>query len=394
MKPFRNALALALISSTLLPATALAQQAPTILGKTDVHALLEAAPSMPSSPAEAARRADHYEAIYGPFNKRAAAAHAQIKEAMQARAKNMPDKATVERQAFAQVNSNPLVAGMGGMNRIQQMTPEQQKAAALQSAAQFQQQLITGRGRNSPEMQAMMARVMSDPAYRAKLSQMSESEQRAEIQRNMGQVAPQSSEEHQRVQAQVRSQNEVTEANAIRAELGQMAQRLGDIDAEFAKKDAAITAAPGNHQQIAREIGEKEAKVPVVELGEYGRDKDPEQMVRLELEQATRDRERANWELQQRTAIHLQRKTQYKEVASAYAAWLHQNIGRINTSMADPLRNTNTELNAAGFEDGLIGLSETLAKYTANATRDAAMYENNYQDRLANRSATIAGAKR
>ena len=180
MKPFRNALALALISSSLLPVTAIAQQTPTILGKTDVHALLEAAPGMPNSPAEAARRADQSEAIYGPFNKRVALAHAQIKEAMQARAKDMPDKATIEKQAMAQANSNPLVAGMGGVNRIQRMAPEQQKAAALQSAAQFQQQIITGNGRNSPEMQAMMARVMSDPAYRAKLSQMSEADQRAE----------------------------------------------------------------------------------------------------------------------------------------------------------------------------------------------------------------------
>jgi hypothetical protein len=222
---------------------------------------------------------------------------------------------------------------------------------------------------------------------------MSEAEQRAEMQRNMGTVAPQSPEEHQRVQAQVSKQNEVTEANAIRAELTQMARRLGEIDAEFTRKDASISAAPGSHQQIAREIGETEAKVPVVELGEYGHDKDPVQMVRLELEKATRDRERAAWELQQRTALHLQRKTQYKEVASAYSTWLKQNLSRINTSMADPLRNTNTELAAAGYEDGLIGLSETLAKYTANATRDAAMYENNYQEKLANRNAALPSAK-
>jgi hypothetical protein len=74
----------------------------------------------------------------------------------------------------------------------------------------------------------------------------------------------------------------------------------------------------------------------------------------------------------------------------AYDAWLKQNLGRINTSMADPLSGNNTELSAVGYEDGLIGLAENLAKYTEQAARDAARFENAYQDRLANRSAPSA----
>ncbi len=382
MKPFRNALALALLSSSLLPVTAFAQKAPTILGKIDIHALLEAAPGMPSSPAEAVRLADQSYAIYRPFFKRVEAAHAQLKEAIQASGKDMPDQATLEKQAKAQANSSPIIANMGGVDRIQRMTPDQQKQAALQAAATFQQQILTRNGLNSPQAQDMMARVMTDPAYRARLSQMSEAEQRAEIQRNMGPLASQSPEEHQRVQAHMRKQNEISEATAIRADIGKMAQRIGEIDNEFAKKDQAISDAAGNHKQIAHEIEEKEAKVPVVELGEYGHDKDPVQMAWLRFEQATRDRTRAAWELQQRTALHLQRKTQYKEVASSYFAWLKQNSSRINGSMADPLHNTNSEFAVASFEDGLISLSETLAKYTEKATRDAAIYEKIYQDHL------------
>jgi hypothetical protein len=124
----------------------------------------------------------------------------------------------------------------------------------------------------------------------------------------------------------------------------------------------------------------------VVELGEYGHDRDPEKVMPLLREQATRDRDRAAWELQQRTALHAQRKAQYKELATAYAVWLQQNLGRINTSMADPLHNTNTELAVVGYEDGLIGLSETLAKYSEETTKDAARYEKAYQDKMSNRN--------
>jgi len=35
-----------------------------------------------------------------------------------------------------------------------------------------------------------------------------------------------------------------------------------------------------------------------------------------------------------------------------------------------------------GLEEDLIGLSENLAKYTAEATRAAAQYERSYQDRM------------
>jgi hypothetical protein len=41
-------------------------------------------------------------------------------------------------------------------------------------------------------------------------------------------------------------------------------------------------------------------------------------------------------------------------------------VNRINTSVAHPLDNTNTEIAVAQYEDGLIGLAKELAKYTEN----------------------------
>lgn len=396
---------LALAAGSLTTGSAIAQRPATILGKTNTQGLFESVPAPPNSPAEAATRAYgpdirmydmpvKLDSLYSSFFERAATAHEQLKSAIAARQKEMPDQATVERQAKAQANSNPIVAGMGGTDKIQQMDAKQREQAARQSVAAYQQNLVTGGGRNSASMQAMMQRVMSDPEYRARFTKMSEAEKEAEMRKNMGEVRAPTAEDRAHAQQSRQTGNEVATTMAIREELNRMVQRLGEIDAEFAQKDQVVATAPGSHEQIASEINAKIAKVPIVELGEYGHDRDPVQVQALLREQATRDRTRAAWELGQRNGLFAQRKARYKEVATAYDVWLKQNLGRINTSLADPLRGTNTELAVAGYEDGLIGLSEDLAKYSEDATKNAASYEKRYQQALDNGGGSPARAKK
>ena len=165
------------------------------------------------------------------------------------------------------------------------------------------------------------------------------------------------------------------------AEIQQMVQHLGQIEVEWMRKDQAISNTPGNHKQIMEEIGAKMAKVPVIELGEYGHDKDPVQVQALELERAKRDRERATQELPERLKLYQQRKAQYQELVNNYQAWLKQNQGRINTTSIDAFHNVNTELSIAGYEDALIGLSENLAKYSKKIAGDTAGYEMAYREK-------------
>jgi hypothetical protein len=141
----------------------------------------------------------------------------------------------------------------------------------------------------------------------------------------MGAIAPQTAEQHQRAQQSLQAGNEMAQANAVRAEIQQMMQRLGQIEVEWLRKDQAISNTPGNHNQIMEEIGAKMAKVPVIELGEYGHDKDPVQVQALELERAQRDRDRAAQELPERIKLYQQRKAQYQELVNNYQAWLKQN---------------------------------------------------------------------
>jgi hypothetical protein len=380
MKRILTNLACLLLAMAVVNVPALAQQSASILGHTDLTGLLGSVPAMPGSTQDATR---DRETEYGTFSKRAEAAHQAIKAAAAERFKPtmQQDPAAVERQARAQVNSNPIVSGAGGVDKLQHMTPAQREAAVRQSMAGFQQNLVTGNGRNSPEMRAMMQKVMSDPAYRARLNSMTPQEQEAEIRRNMGKVTPLSAEEHEKAQQQLRNGDEIRTSMAVRNEINEMGTRLGEIEATYARRDQAISLTPGNHRQIAEAIGDKMAKVPIVELGEYGHDRDPVKVQALEREKARMDRDRAAAELAERTKLYKQRKLEYAGLIANYQTWLKQNLGRINTS-TNFMENKNTELAVAGYEEALIGISEDLAKYSKDATRDAAMYENIYKDKM------------
>ena len=99
------------------------------------------------------------------FFQRVAAARNLLKQAIASRSKDVPDQATMMKQAKAQANSNAIVAGMGGIDNIQQMSPEQRRQAALRSVQNFRQNAMTAGGPGSANMQATMQRLMADPNF-------------------------------------------------------------------------------------------------------------------------------------------------------------------------------------------------------------------------------------
>ena len=119
----------------------------------------------------------------------------------------------------------------------------------------------------------------------------------------------------------------------------------------------------------------------MVATGEAGDMVDPAKLQALQREQATRERTRATWELQQRAVLYGQRKARYKEAAAAYTAWLKQNLGPLTSQTAQVLDDATIEM-AVGVEEDLIAVSENLARYTAESTRYAAQYERSYQVRM------------
>ena len=401
MKPTLTRLVLALFALTTLAAVVLAQQqSRAVLGKIDFAVLLEAAPGMPATTAEAGKRAygadikaqDQpvaLDSFYDPFNKRVAAARDVIKEAVANRKQNQE---ALRQRSIAQTEANPIVSRMGGVDKISEMSEEEAKQAAAKAVGGYQESLAGGPGKTtSGGMQALTERMLNDPAYQERFEKMTKQEQEAEIRKYMGNAqapAPPAGE----TTAERRAQQATKETTAVLAkqkELSGIMQRMSEIDGEFAKKDQAIMATPGGHDQIAKEIGARVEKLPVVEMGESGPQPDPVRLQALQREQATRDRTRATWELQQRAALYAQRKAQYKGVAAAYAAWLKQNLGPVTNQTAQLLDDATVEI-AVSCEEELIGASEKLAQYTTEATRYAAQHEWWYQKKMSEPAARAA----
>ena len=394
MKPTLMKSVLALFAFAVVAAIVVAEeQSRNVLGKIDHQALLEAVPGIPATTTDAGKRtygteisanadAAALDSFYAPFYKRVAAARNVIKDAVAARPANQE---ALAQRSIAQANASPIVNRMGGTDKIAEMSEAEAQQAAIQATGAYQQSLA-GQAGNTPSaggMQAMMQRMMNDPAYQERFEKMTKQEQEAEMRKYLGNAqapAPPTGETAAERQAK-RATNETTAVVARQKELADIRQRMRGIDAVFAQKDQAIRATPGGYDQIGKEIAARVQKLPVVATGEAGDMADPVKLQALQREQATRERTRATWELQQRAALYGQRKAQYKEVAAAYTTWLKQNLGALSSQTAQMLDDATVEM-AVSCEEDLIGLSENLAKYTAEATRDAAQYERSYQAKM------------
>lgn len=396
MKRTLMKLTLTLFACAALAAVGPAEpQSRAVLGKIDHAALLEAVPSIPATSAEAGKRAygldikaqdesKELESFYAPFKKRVAEARDVIKAALANRQRKQEE---VGQRALAQAEASPIVSRMGGTEKIAAMSEEEQKRAAAKAMGSYQQSLSGAPG-NTPSgggMQAMMERMMNDPAYQERFEKMSKKEQEAELQKYMGNAhvpAPTGPTAAERQAEQ--ATKETAAVVAGQNELGDIMHRMRAGEAEFAKKDKAILAAPGGHDQITKEIGARIQKLPVIGHGEAGDIVDPVKLQALERERVTRSRTRATWELQQRAELYAQRKAQYKEAAATYSAWLKKNLGPVSSQTAQLLDDATAEI-ALQCEEELIGSSEELARYTAEATRYAAQHEWLYQKKMSER---------
>ena len=392
MKPTQTKFILAFFGIAFLVTFALAQtQTRSVLGKIDFIVLYDAAPGVPTSPAEAGKRAygadinnAQYQQVeldvfYAPFNQKVAAARDVIKDAV---ANQAQEPRGAGAAGIAQANASPLISRMGGVEKMSQMSEEELKQAAAQAAGSYTQSL-SGAPTNAPGggMQAMTQRLMSDPAYQARFEKMSKAEQEAELQKYMGnaQAPPPPVGETAAERQAKKGVAETKAAVAKTEELAALMKRLGEIDLEFNNKDKAVLATPGGYDAIGKDIGDRMAKLPIIGVGEAGPYSDPAKAQALRREGVTRERARATWELQQRTPLYAQRKAKYKEVATAYATWIRQNVGTVNSNQTAQLLDDSLMESAVKCEEDLIKAAETLGKYSSDITSQAAIYEQSYQ---------------
>jgi len=392
MKPAMTKIILALFALSALTAVVLGEpQSQSQLGKIDFQALFAAAPALPASSAEAAARAygraiadqnsAALNAFYTPFRNRIASARETIKpavDALPAHQEAMAQKLT------AQANDSAIIARMGGTDKISEMSEEEAQQAAMKAVGDTMQAQSGGHGDAARGTQAIMQRVMNDPAYRERFEKMTPAEQEAEMRKAMGPTAVAAEHTAAEEKRSMQASNEASAVMARNNELNAIFQKMLVVDQEFVTKDEAITKAPGGFDKIAQDTNAKIKTIPLVEAGELGKVPDPAKYRAVIIEKATLSRNRSAWELQQRSALYTRRRAAYKQLASEYAAWLKQNPPRATGTTAQVMEDSSWET-AVRCEQELIGMAERLAKYSEDSTTEAAQYEADYQKKLADR---------
>ncbi len=367
-----------------------------ILGTTDINAYLEEAPGLPATTEEAMKRdgahplqPDHEAAdrFYKPFEDKV---NRRIRDyqdfAQQKMSKASTNSADYEKETIAMANSNPIIAGMGGYEKISQMSEAERKVAAQKAAAAYTANPPAANGMRSPGMTAMQQKIMSDPAYRKQFEKMSDAEKEAELRKYMANDTPAAMTPEQAKAQQEKNASEQVKANRVRNAMevkmktAELQQKIGEASLAFNQKLGDIVQQGRSHQVIGEEIGVRYNAIPIVELGEYGHDHDPELVRLLRIEEAKLHRERAALELKQNTLALAEAADRYQAIVSECLEFVKKSIPNIydGVSPKDVLEATNTEQPLLAFETGLLSLALELSEKSRELTSNAARWEANY----------------
>lgn len=362
-----------------------------LIGKTNFLSYLEEAPPPPPSIQDAARIAYGanilqpdplaLQRVFQPIRDKVERAREQYRQAYAGKYGQGGDAG----QASAAVNSNPIVAGMGGVEKVQQMDEAQAEAAARQAAAGYQQDIMQSMG---GDMAALYQKMLSDPAYRERFEKMNDQEKAMELQKYMGpassnNTAPMAPHQMAKRQQSLQSRDKVRDAMEVNEKITAVYQQLQDAAAAFGRAMDEWNATPVSHEEIEAEFNQKYNALPEIVAGEAGRQKDPEQFRLLKLRTAEAHRERAANGLKHHTALYGELKQQYKLAVSDYLDYMSGNSHKVNGDVAGLYDGTNTELAVIDFEISLLGLAEGLAKWSEELTQEAASWEKYYQETLA-----------
>lgn len=371
------------------------QQSP--LGSTDINAYIKEVPALPKTTEVAAQIAyganpilPDYTALDKYFQAYEAKVNARISE-YQAFAKQKMEQggaaeADYRQQAAAMADKNPIVANMGGYEKVSQMNEAEAKAAAQQAAAQYMADPFAGSGMQSAGMSALYQKIVSDPAYAAKFEKMSDAEKEAELRKYMANdqpvtKTPAEMAQHRNQVAQQQSQaDRIRNAQEIQLKLLEYQQQMSEVGMDFGQKMQEIEQSGKSHDAISEEYGTRYKAIPMVELGEYGHDHDPKLVRPLRIEEAKMHQERARKELKENTAALADASVRYQALVTEYLAYLKQNMAKVygGTTAKDMMEATNTEQPLLAFEAGLIGIGLQLSEYAKEITKKAATWEANY----------------
>lgn len=282
-----------------------------------------------------------------------------------------------------EVNSNPVVSGMGGHEQVKNMSNEQAQAAAMNSASAYG-------AMNSMGMftQEEIQRMMTDPQYAqevsARLQNMSDAEKEALVRNytNSHPVTYNSPAEANAANDKFSKQQEQANAQKLSMEiqsaLSGITGELGEKELSFNEQWVQVkTESEAAHQKLYNQFNAEYNKIPDV-IEANGRRKDPAKEKQLRETYATLHLERAASDLKTRTMLFSDYTGALKTAFAEYAGFLSKYKSRINDTW-DGTGMNNTEIPAATVETDLMGRIGNLLTNYSELANDAALWYGKYE---------------
>jgi hypothetical protein len=233
--------------------------------------------------AKKAMKGRHDETIFATYVKKLEVLEAQMKEAAR---RSIPDNlkdpeaakaAALKNAAKAQesLDNNAMIREMGGMENLKNMTPAQREALAKQMAAKVKQNPMAYVGNDNDPAMAFTKKMMTDPSYAARFNGMNDAMKKEEYEafkKENGLVEKTTQADRDKILAE-------RDRNLIVMEIEKRLMHLQEHLAELGKivsdaKDKTESYFNYVNEKISKEYGARIEALPLVEMGEYGRDKE------------------------------------------------------------------------------------------------------------------------
>lgn len=363
-----------------------AQKQETLLGKTDFYALLGAAPVLQSTPESAFQYTcgrdincqGNYqlEQDYNNFKRKVELYENQFKAALETKYNAVKkDEETLYADTKNQLNQDPMIQQMGGVDNITNMTEAQRKQAALNAAA-----VNAASAQFSPFTQAEMQRMMTDPEYARqmteKFNKMTDKEKEAFVKSKLAaQPVQVSNQEFEQSMAKGQNTKNLIAINLFVAEIN---TKLSAAANAYGNKVNAMRGSSGSHNDLDAAYKTEYDKIPLVVMGE-GKEPDPMKLKALNISFALKHKKRAAQELATVQSALKNMQSVINECIEAYHTYLQENGYRINTDMGDIYNGTNTEVALAQAEGFISESIEYIGRTSYYENKQASGYEQHYQ---------------
>jgi len=195
----------------------------------------------------------------------------------------------LKKRSIAESDKSVIVQQMGGTEKLMNMSEAERKAAAYKMASDVKSNPGMLSGNNNPGMNAIMQKMMTDKEYAKRFNKLSDAEKEAEVKKFMTETSQQdenfdlnkSSQQHDQLMGERNNTKYTQDITLLNL---RVQKRLSAATELYSKNISAINdwvSTVGNN--IDKWYSAKYAAIPIVELGEYGHDKDPGQVQALEI---------------------------------------------------------------------------------------------------------------